>query len=302
LYFKSARLFIQYICAFSHFIVRSTPFISVLIALLVLAGIYWGLNTIPPKPKSAGTKEMPANSSMSHQHPEFNVDSFLVAGKKALAQHALGELQAVDQQLRSVKDSVQMAGVFDEYGKIWQEHKNLPLAAYYYSLAAKLENSEKKLTFAAQLFLDLARNEPAGDLQHWEAESATAAFAQSLEINPDNDTVRLGLAECYFGTGEAMKGVAVIKEITKKDPEHTAANLLLGQQGLISQQFAKAQQRFETVLKKDPSNLEAMLGLAEAYRGQGQNGKAVSLLQECKKQIKNPAFAQDIDNYIKSIQ
>ncbi|MBL7713211.1 MAG: tetratricopeptide repeat protein [Chitinophagaceae bacterium] len=244
----------------------------------------------------------PGNAGASHEHAEFNVDSFLVAGKKGLTQHALGELQAVDQKLRAVKDSAAMAGVFEEYAQVWKEHRNLPLAAYYYSLAAKLENSEKKLTFAAQLFLDLARNEHSGDLQHWEAESAVAAFDQSLKINPDNDTVRLGLAECYFGTGEAMKGVAVIKEITKKDPEHTAANLLLGQQGLISQQFAKAQQRFETVLKKEPSNLEAMLGLAEAYRGQGQNGKAVSLLQECKKQIKNPAFAQDIDNYIKSIQ
>lgn len=282
---------------------RNFPFIAVSIALLLLAGIFLGLNTIPPKPKSAGGPVPAAGSNeMSHQHAEFNVDSFLVANKKKLAQHALGELQAVDQKLRAVKDSTEMAVVFEEYGRIWQEHKNIPLAAYYYSLAAKLENSEKKLTFAAQLFLDLARNEHSGDLQHWEAESAMAAFDQSLKINPDNDTVRLGLAECYFGTGEAMKGVAVIKEITKKDPEHTAANLLLGQQGLISQQFAKAQQRFETVLKKDPSNLEAMLGLAEAYRGQGQNGKAVSLLQECKKQIKNPAFAQDIDNYIKSIQ
>ncbi len=283
-------------------IVRSTPVISVLVALLLLAGVYFGLNTIPPKPKTPAGKPAMGGGQMSHQHAELNVDSFILAQKKKLPQHALGEIQAVETQLRGAKDSAQMAGIFQQYGQIWQEHKQMQLAAHYYSLAAKLENSEKKLTFAAQLFLDLARNEHSEGLQHWEAESAAACFEKSLALNPNNDTVRLGLAECYFGSGEAMKGVAVIKEITKKDPENKAANLLLGQQGLISQQYPKAQQRFETVLKNDPKNLEAMLGLAEAFKGQGENQKAIALLLECKKQINNPAFAKDIDDYIKSIK
>ena len=45
-----------------------------------------------------------------------------------------------------------------------------------------------------------------------------------------------------------------------------------------------------------------MLGLAEAYKAQGENQKAIALLLECKKQINNPAFAKDIDDYIKSIK
>lgn len=240
--------------------------------------------------------------SMAHEHAELNIDSFILVTKKTLPQHALSEIQAIEKKLKSAKDSTEMAGIFDQYGQVWKEHKNMPIAAHYYSLAAKLENSEKKLTFAAQLFLDLARSEKSEELQHWEANSAAACFEQSLALNPDNDTARLGLAECYFGTGEAMKGVGVIKEITKKDPENKAANLLLGQQGLISQQFAKAQQRFETVLKNEPKNLEAMLGLAEAYKGLGEKEKAIALLQECKKQINNPGFAKDVDDYIKSIK
>lgn len=277
---------------------KKAPIISVIVALLLVAGIYFGANTRPPKPKEGAEKA--SGASMNEPIKTIDVDSLIVNAKKSLAQHALGELQAVDMQMRKVTDSAQFAPLFTQYAQIWQEHKQFPLAAYFYSLAAKLENSEKKLTFAAQLFLDLARKQPSAELQNWEASNAISSFKQILTLNPSNDSVKLSLAECYFGTGEAMKGVALVKEITAKEPENKAANLLLGQQGLISQQYDKAKQRFETVLKNEPKNVEAMLGLAEALKGLGEIEKAKQLLEDCKKLIDNPAFAKDIEEYIKT--
>lgn len=281
---------------------RSTPIIAIVLAILLVGGIYRFANTTPPKPKMEPGQGPMSGAQMSNPMSTVDVDSLILATKKLLPQHALGEIQAVDKQLLGVTDSLQMLPFFDKYAEIWKEHKQLVVAAYYYSLAAKLENSEKKLTFAAQLFLDLARNEHSESLQNWEAANAIACFEKSLRLNSNNDSTRLSLAECYFGTGEAMKGVALVKEITAKDPDNKSANMLLGQQGLISGQFAKAQLRFETVLKKEPKNLEAMLGLAEAYKGLGEKEKAIALLENCKKQITNPAFAKDIDEYIKTFK
>jgi len=243
-----------------------------------------------------------AGQGMAPPRKEASFDSILLATKKQMPQHVLAEIQAIDQKISTIQDSVQMAPRFQEYAKIWREHKQLPVAAFYYSLAAKLEKSEKNLNFAAQLFLDLARNEHNEEVQNWEVNGAIAAFQNSLSVNPENDTTRIGLAECYFGTGEAMKGVALIKEITKKDPEHVQANMLLGQQGLVSGQYEKAQQRFETVLKREPKNMEGMLGLAEAYKGQGQKEKAIALLETCKKTVNKPEFSKDVDNYIKTFK
>lgn len=275
------------------------PLIVILSALALTALIYFGANTIPPKPKAtAGTNN--AQGGMQEMSTNLDVDSLIIASKKGLSQHALSELQKADQDLRSARDSSQLPAIFEQYAQIWKEHKQFPLAAYYYYLAAKLENSEKKLTFAAQLFLDLARKEHEAPLQNWEALNAIDAFSRILVINPNNDSVKLTLAECYFGTGAAMKGVALVKEITAKDPENVAANLLLGQQGLVSQQFDKAQQRFETVLKNEPKNVEAMLGLAESYKGLGEKEKAKTILEECKTLIDNPEFVKDIDQYIKT--
>lgn len=276
---------------------KKLPLISVIAALLLVVGLLF-VNTKPPKPTETAERPMAGAKPQS----SFAIDSFELAVKKKLAQHALGELQSIEQQLNTSTDSIKTAALYQQYADVWKEHKQLPIAAHYYSLAAKLENSEKKLTFAAQLFLELARNEHSGELQTWEAKNAATCFDQILFINPANDTAKLSLAEVYFATGEAMKGVALVKEITAKDPENSAANMLLGQQGLISGQNEKAKQRFETVLKNNPKDVEAMLGLAEAYKGLGEKEKAIELLENCKKYIDNPAFAKDVDEYIKNFK
>jgi lipopolysaccharide biosynthesis regulator YciM len=280
---------------------RTVHYVSIFAALGLLAGIYFLGNTNPPKPKDAPAAAAGGQAMHEHQK-EASFDSVLLAAKKTMPQHVLAELMEVDKKIALLQDSVQMVPLLEQYGHIWQEHKQLAVAAFYYSLAAKLEKSEKKLNFAARLFLELAREEHNAGVQAWEVNRAISTFNTNLQLNPDNDTAKLGLAECYFGSGEAMKGVALVKEILQKDPEHIQGNLMLGQQGLVSEQYAKAQQRFETVLKRDPKNLEGMLGLAEAYKGQGQKDQAVTLLEQCKRIINKPEFTKDVDNYIKSFK
>src|SRR5690606_24166233 len=141
------------------------------------------------------------------------------------------EVAAMEQTLSGKADSAAMVADFEALAKIWQEHKQLPVAAYYYLLAGKLDNSEKKLTFAAQLFLDLARKSTSESVQAWEGHMAIEGFQRILAINPDNDTATVNLAECYMGLGETMQGVFLLRDLTVKKPKNIPANLVLGQQG-----------------------------------------------------------------------
>lgn len=280
---------------------RKGQYIAIIAAIGLLAALFfWGNTTPPPKEMKPGAQA--AGAPPTQAVPVASTDSVLEAARSALAGHALQEIQAIEKQMAATSDSLQMAPLFSQIGDIWKEHKQPAAAAWYYSKAAKLENSEKKLTFAARLFLELARKEHSQPVQMWEAGEAISSFSKVLEINPANDSAKILLAECYFGTGEAMKGVVLLKEITAKDPDHTGANLMLGQQGLVSGQFDKAKARFETVLKREPKNTEALIGLAEAYKGLGDKGKAIELFEQCKKIMNNPEFSKDIDNYIKSFK
>ena len=91
----------------------------------------------------------------------------------------------LEKELTSVHDSTKMIPLFVSLSKVWEHSKQLPLAAYYGAKVAKLENSEKKLTFAGQFYLQLMENESSASLQAWEAGEAVRCLEQSLKINPD---------------------------------------------------------------------------------------------------------------------
>ena len=91
--------------------------------------------------------------------------------------------------------------------------------AYYTAEAAKLENSEKSLTFAAHLFLNNLKTEAEPAMQNWLATNAKDLFERALEINPANDSSKIGLGACYiFGniSENPMEGIAAIREVVAK--------------------------------------------------------------------------------------
>ncbi len=230
-------------------------------------------------------------------------DSILDACRKQLPVAAQAEVNALDKKVSSIPDSAAMAPVFQELAKKWQEQKKMPVAAYYYAKAAKLENSEKNLNFAGQLFLDLVHDAGSAGVQVWEAQQSVACFKRSQELNPANDTVKMALAAAYIeGTGETMSGVQLLLGIVREKPDNIPANLMLGRLAIQSGQFDKAVQRFETVTKKEPANTEALYFLAEAYKGKGDKAKAIALFEQCKKLVNKPDFTKEIDQYINTFK
>jgi len=284
---------------------RPAHYITISAAVGLIALLYFGGNTIPPAKKS-GEMPMASAGGMSqgpHAVKAVSVDSVLLAARKQLPQHAAEEIEIIENELKAMHDSSRMASVFTRLAKTWQQHKQFPAAAYYFAKAAKLENSEKNLNFAGQFFLDLIHDAGSQDVAMWEAQEAIDCFQRALAINPNNDTTKMALAASYIeGTGETMQGVQLLLGITREKPDNIPANVMLGRLAIQSGQFDKAVQRFETVLKLEPKNTEAMYFLAEAHKGKGNKQKAIELFEQTKKIVNKPDFSRDIDQYINSFK
>ncbi|MBS1772747.1 MAG: tetratricopeptide repeat protein [Bacteroidetes bacterium] len=281
---------------------RKTHYITLGLAVGLIAILYWGVNTTPPLKKE--TKMSGANTASGPISVEAaSFDSILEASNKQLTTNAVSEIEAINQKIGATKDSSQMAPFYWDLGKKWQENKQFPVAAYYYAKSAKLENSEKNLNFAGQLFLDLVHNAGSQAMQAWEGQEAVACFTRSLELNPANDTVKMALAAAYIeGVGQTMQGVQLLLGITREKPDNIPANLMLGRLAIQSGQYDKAIQRFENILKLEPENTEAMYFLAEGYKGKGDKAKAIELFEQCKKIVNKPEFSKEIDQYINSFK
>lgn len=187
--------------------------------------------------------------------------------------------------------------------------------AKYLGEAAKLENSEKNLTFAAHLLLAELQSVQEQPLQVWMATEAKQLFEKALELNPANDSTKVGLGSCYFfgggGNEPPMKGIGYLREVAEKNPANTYAQYMLGVGSFISRQWPKAIERFTRVVELEPSNLEALLRLADACEQSGDKAAAKKWYQQFVATVKrleqtgsfksNPAMLQQIEAHIKEL-
>ncbi len=242
-------------------------------------------------------------AAMPNTRVAASADSIISAARLAVTKPSADSIASLEKQLSTIRDSSQMVVLFTRISRVWENAKQLQAAAFFTAKAAKLEKSEKKLTFAGQLFLELMEHESSSSIQAFDAGEAVSCLEQSLKINPDNEDTKLALATALIeGAGEPMKGVQILLAITKEKPDDIPANMLLGRMSIQSGQFDKAIGRFETVLKKEPEHKEALYFLSQAYEGKGDKKKAIELLEQCKKAVNNPEFSRDIDEHINSLK
>ncbi len=172
-----------------------------------------------------------------------------------------------------------------------------------------MDNSEKKLTFAAQLFLELLRSERDEAKLNWETTEAISLFEKAIEMNPSSDDLRIGLGSCYvYGKGrsgnpqETMKGIQELLAVVRRDSNNMKAQIVLGVGGLVSGQYDKALERFKKVLAKEPNNVQAISYMAEVYVATGDKAAAIKWYTLSKRLINDPHYSEEVDQRIRSMK
>jgi tetratricopeptide (TPR) repeat protein len=270
--------------------------------LLFISLYFWG-NTVPPRKKTVPEKNIT-------REKELDVQDILQASKAKLSPAQLSYVNRLENAVVRGDIKNQQLKSFEQLSAFWKDSVKdsfLP-AAYYAGEAAKLENSEKKLNFAARLFLNNLRDQENPALKSWMARQAKELFERALQLNPNNDSTKIGLGATYiFGAAsdnpqEVMQGIQQILEVAHRDSSNMYAQFMLGLGGIESGQFDKAIDRLSKVVGRQPNNLEAMLNLAEAYERKGDNRNAVKWYTNSKKLVSNPEVVKAIDQRIKLLQ
>ncbi|MBL0182069.1 MAG: hypothetical protein IPP96_07155 [Chitinophagaceae bacterium] len=137
----------------------------------------------------------------------FSITKFIDEEKKRLPPSQILALAKLENSVirgdvseQQIKANVQLADFWKDSIHLFEPYM------YYLSEAAKLDKSEKNLTFAAQLILTNLRAEQDEGKLNWKAEQAIALFEKAIELNPANDDLKVGLGSCYvFGKGRFGK-------------------------------------------------------------------------------------------------
>ena len=252
-------------------------------------------------------KQMPVATQA--EVPQFNIKDTLIAEKQRLSPVQLIYVTNIENGISRGDLKNQSENQYTNLANFWRDSIGsfIPYA-YYLSEAAKLDNSEKKLTFAARLILENMRREDDPGKKVWEAQTAATLFEKALKLDPDNQDLQVGLGSCYvYGEGmignaeQTMKGIQQLLQVVKKDSNNMQAQLVLGIGGVISNQYDKAIERLNKVVSFDPHNLEAVSWLADAYAASGDKQNAVKWYEQSKHLVNNPEFSKAIDARIKEV-
>lgn len=262
--------------------------------VILLCLVYFFGRTIPPKDKT-----MPAATPAAGQ---LDIETILAASRQKLTPSQQAYVSKLETAVvrGDVKD--QQIKVFRQLADFWRDSAHLLLPyAWYTAKAAKLENSQKNLTFAAQFYLDGVRRQDEPALKRWMAIEAKELFEKALQLDPTNDSLKIGLGSCYLLGGisdNPMQGIQMIRDVADRDPHNMYAQFMLGIGGIVSGQLDKAIERLTKVAEHEPANLEAILMLADACERKGDKTNAIKWYTAGRKLLKDPGFIKDIDERI----
>ena len=267
--------------------------------LVLLVLLYFFGNTIPPvsTEKQASTPQKAASGAS--------------ADVLASARHDLTTAQS--EKITQLENSVvrgnvkeQQIGVYNQLARYWQDSVGRPdIGVYYLGEAAKLENSEKSLNFAARLMFNqvMAGGDPSAVT--WVAKNAKVLYEKVLQLNPSDDSAKIELGACYLFGGISempMEGIGKIKEVLTRDSSNMYAELMLGLADIKSQQYDKAIVRLERVAKYEPHNIQALFNLAETYERKGDKANAVKWYRLVQNHVEIPAAKQELEERINSLK
>ncbi len=240
----------------------------------------------------------------------FDIQRFIEISKQSLTPAQVLIVTKLENGISRGDVPAQQLQAYNSLANFWKDTAKLfEPYLFYVSKAAKLDNSEKSLTFAAQIFLEALRGEQDNSKLDWETSEAISLFENAIKLNPENDDLRIGLGSCYiYGKGrsgnpeQTMKGIQELLGVARRDSNNMKAQVVLGVGGLVSGQFDKALERFQKVVNKEPGNLEAIAYLADTYAAKGNKAEAIKWYTLSKRLANNPHYTEEVDKRIQSLK
>jgi tetratricopeptide (TPR) repeat protein len=279
--------------------VNKAQWITIAIGVLIIAGLFFFGRTGPYKSEITKTVQ-------SITPNEITTDSILFHVKETLTPAQIQWMNDLEQSVIRGDVKKQKLDVFHQLAHFWKDSARIfEPYAWYEAEAARLENSEKSLTFAAHLFLENLRNEENDRLKKWKALQAKDLFERSLIINDKNDSTIVGLGACYiFGNiaDNPMEGILKVRQVVEKDSTNVFAQLVLGHGSLISGQYDRAIDRFGKVLALQPRNLEAILRMAEVYERKEDKANAIKWYSNALPLAPNPNMKTALGKRIEELK
>jgi tetratricopeptide (TPR) repeat protein len=279
---------------------KTPQIITAGIAIIIVIGLY-----AATEKKIFGPPEIHTSPVVATATKNISIDSILFEAKQKLSPEQISRISFLEHSVSRGDVRDQQLHIYHQLAAFWRDSAKKSEPFFWYTAeAARLENSEKSLTFAARLFSQQMQQEDNPQTREWEAFQAKDLYERSLKLNPANDSskVELGTVLLYGGIASPMEGLGMIKAVADKDSSNAYAQITLADASLGSGQLEKAVDRFKKVAEMEPSNLRAIFGVAETAEQMGNKQEAIEWYQKSLPFITMPEMKDEVESRISRLK
>jgi tetratricopeptide (TPR) repeat protein len=278
------------------------PQIVVGVAVIAIMGYLYSLPVKGlVKPKEATRGGAAAMAPAVKANANINAASVSALAKPSIDASIAKEISALESKLKTAGEADKLT-LQRQLAKAWDSvTQPAPAAFYYFDIAHKSNemadwlNAGKNFNAAYKLSQDTSA-------QGTYVANAVEAFDHATKLQPASLEAKTGLGVAYVNGGAMpMQGITLLLDVVKQDPKNHDALLNLGMFAMKSGQYAKAVDRFKTMIAQK-EEIEPYFYLAESYKQLGQKQEAIAAYEKCKELMGDPAAGQRIDEYIKELK
>lgn len=168
----------------------------------------------------------------------------------------------------------------------------LKRGSFYFSRGKNVEGEAELATavLAAPDVLNSRLLLASYNLKSGKGDKALSVLKSGLKGSKSDAFLLNSIAAVYFAQHKQEEGINSIKKAKEIDPSFSASYQNLGSFFAATGQYDKAILEYSALLKNDPQNFRAMLGLAGLYEIKGNDNEALSYYQKATDTKQSAAF------------
>lgn len=251
--------------------------IVIFISILLFLALFFGVSNKPANQGDIERKRALAVEST-------DINAILIAAKPNLNTQQSTFILSLEKQVEEATTDEFRANALKELSSKWYEYRRADIAGFYAEEVAKLEATEDAWSIAGTTFMIGSRQNQEDKIRKFCVQRAIKAFENAISENPDNTDHQLNLAVCYAENplkDNPMKGILMLLDLNKKEPENVSVLVNLGRFGMQTGQFGKAAERLEKAVALEATNASANCLLAQAYEALGETENAAAYQAKC---------------------
>lgn len=247
-------------------------------AILLLAGLYWGFDTLP-----SSQKALEKSRALSGQ--VFDLNSLRSDAKKDLKKEELEYVEALESQVQYAgQDSVKIE-LLKQLSGNWFKLGRPILAGIYAKEIAEKDQTAQSWSITGTTFAAALRQVEIGDkVRDLARDQAVDAFEHAISLEPAEVEHRVNQALCYTEApddAQPMKGIQMLATLATQYPESSLPPYHLARLAVQTGQNERAEERIEQALKLAPKDARIACLAIDIYNAANKPDKASKLTDLC---------------------